>query len=93
MEIPFDSCSIADLCETIGSPTKYLGFMVSESKWSTSFPGFLIINSLAATWSPNHSYLGGRIPVLWRYVSLLLTVGHPNIFLHNHPLFSTPLHL
>ena len=32
MELPFDSCYIADYWEMIVSPSKSLGFMVSESK-------------------------------------------------------------
>ena len=34
MELPFDSCYIAELWEMIGPPPKYLVFMVSDSKKS-----------------------------------------------------------
>ena len=33
MELTFDRCSIVYLCDTIGSPSKSLGFMVSEVKY------------------------------------------------------------
>ena len=56
-------------------------------RWSTSFIGFLIPNSLVTTWSPEHNYLGGRMPVFQCYVLLFPTVGHPGIFLNNPPFF------
>ena len=61
MEIPFYSFSIADLWETIGSPSKYLGVMVSESKtilhiilltfhlWTSHIPMFKYVLSGSVT--------------------------------------------
>ena len=67
--------------------------MHSIRRWSTSFPGFIITNSLVATWSPENNYLGGRIPVFRCYVLTPPTVDKSDIFWHNPPLFSTPLQM
>ena len=57
MELPFDCCSIAYMWETIGSPSKHLGFMVIESKsifhfvvltlplWTSYIPMFNYVSS------------------------------------------------
>ena len=61
MEIPFDSFSIADLWEMIGSSSKYLGFVVIEPKkslylvvltlhwWTLHIPMFNYVSSGSVT--------------------------------------------
>ena len=78
MELTFDSCSIADLWETIIYPLKYLGFMVSESKtflhlvvltlnlWTSHIPMFNYVSSVSVT--PSHHQ--GKV---------VAVVGVPNI--------------
>ena len=61
-------------------------------RWLTSFTDFLITNALVATWSPEQNHLGGRIPVLKCDVLPFRTVSHSDRYLHNPPLFSTPIH-
>ena len=47
----------------------------------------LIPNYLVVTWSPEHNYLGGVIPVFRWYALLPPTVVQPDISLNNTPVF------
>ena len=64
----------------------------SMRRWSTSFTGFLIPNSLVATWSPEQNYLRGSITVFRCYILPPPAVGQPGILFYNptffHHLFS-----
>ena len=65
----------------------------SRRRWLTLLTVFLLPISPVVTWLQEHNYSGGWMSVFQCSVISSPAEGQTDIFLHNPPLFSTPLHL